>query len=278
LDNPDIQSEEDMLSWKREYAIRDREAEWKKRQDERLMQKQVSWEVHRLEKENRLAAAREAARRKHCEERLALKHNAVEREYKERCRDIAISKRTEHWDKAENDRLYRYVTEAREKEEQKATKLCEDKERRAKELLEATTQKAEVERQEAELAEHREHLIKQREDARQTAAVERTKKLKLDADAEKAKRQARYAHENPYPIKSVLRTVIMRAPMTAETRELEAKREANLEKKRREKDQNEVARILKCKQQRAKELDRFKGPSEQDIMLRKVPIFGTTAV
>merc|ERR1719281_855707 len=95
---PDVDlTDQDVLNWKREHNIRTREAEWKKSQDEMLMQKQVSWEVLRLEKENRLAAAREAARRKHCEERLRVKQEEVEREYKDRCREVAIEKRTHHW-------------------------------------------------------------------------------------------------------------------------------------------------------------------------------------
>merc|ERR1719262_1190737 len=113
----DCATDEDFLNWKREHNIRMREAEWKKRQDEMLMQKQVSWEVLRLEKENRLAAAREAARRKHCEERLRLKQEEVEREYRERCREVAIDKRTQHWEQSNNEKISAFVNSCKEKDQ-----------------------------------------------------------------------------------------------------------------------------------------------------------------
>merc|ERR1719262_1743727 len=90
MPDAEYSTDQDVLNWKREHNIRTREAEWKKRQDEMLMQKQVSWEVLRLEKENRLPCCCEAARRKHCEERLRVKQEDVEREYRERCREVAI--------------------------------------------------------------------------------------------------------------------------------------------------------------------------------------------
>merc|ERR1719478_1111274 len=94
---PELRNEQDMRAWKREYNTRQREAEWKKKQDELLMQKQVTWEVEKLEKENRLSSAREAARRRHLEERVKTKHDLVEREYQEKCRSIEIAKKEKHW-------------------------------------------------------------------------------------------------------------------------------------------------------------------------------------
>merc|ERR1712139_361092 len=101
-DFPELHSEQDMLAWKREYNIRQREADWKKRQDEALMQKQVAWEVAKLEKDNRLAAAGEATRRRRLEQKIRVKHEQVEREYCERCREIEIKKRAEDWENKTN--------------------------------------------------------------------------------------------------------------------------------------------------------------------------------
>merc|ERR1719261_2253365 len=119
---PELRSEQDMRAWKREYNIRQREAEWKKKQDELLMQKQVSWEVEKLEKENRLAAAREAARRKNLEQRVQKKHKLVEREYQEKCRSIEISRRKEEWNERRKSEILKEVDGARQLKQEREEK------------------------------------------------------------------------------------------------------------------------------------------------------------
>ena len=47
-------SAQEMLTWKREYNIRRREAQWQRRQEDALLEKQVGWELARLDRENRL--------------------------------------------------------------------------------------------------------------------------------------------------------------------------------------------------------------------------------
>merc|ERR1719389_598586 len=102
---PEAHSASEMLTWKREYNIRRREAQWKRRQEDALLEKQVGWELQRLDRENRLEVAREAARRKALEERVARKHNEVERDYRNRCREAKIRERVAKWEKVETNRI-----------------------------------------------------------------------------------------------------------------------------------------------------------------------------
>merc|ERR1719181_2040792 len=99
---PELHSEQDMLAWKREYNIRQREADWKRRQDELLTQKRVAWEIERCERENRLAAARETRRREELEKRVQDQHLELDRRYKDRRREVEIDKREKTWEGTEN--------------------------------------------------------------------------------------------------------------------------------------------------------------------------------
>merc|ERR1719183_2818214 len=102
---PELHSEQDMLAWKREYNIRQREADWKRRQDELLTQKRVSWEIEKCERNNRLAAARETRRREELEKRVHDQHVELDRRYKDRCREVEIERREKAWEKKENEQL-----------------------------------------------------------------------------------------------------------------------------------------------------------------------------
>lgn len=274
-------TDEDLLNYRRENNIRQRDTDWKKRQDETLMQKQVSWEVLRLEKENRLAAAREAARRKHCEERLKSKQEEVEREYRERCRDIAIEKRTHRWASTNNEKLCAYVTECKEKEGMKQQQGLDNKQSRAEALLAATMQKAEKGKQDAERESRREQNTKTREAERQSREADRVRKLKADAKIQARFKEIDKEANNARSAKGksgLVRSVLLGAPrseLTQEEKDREARRQENLEGMRKARDDREAKRILECKAQLKKENDRFKGGTEQDIILARVPIFGT---
>jgi len=103
----------EMLAWKREYNIRRREAQWKRRQEDALLEKQVGWELQRLDRENRLEVAREAARRKALEERVYRKHKQVESDYRNRCREAKIREREERWQKEKSDKIKAEIERAR---------------------------------------------------------------------------------------------------------------------------------------------------------------------
>lgn len=273
-----LSTDQDMLNWKREHNIRMREAEWKKRQDEMLMQKQVSWEVLRLEKENRLAAAREAARRKHCEERLRLKQEEVEREYKERCREVAIEKRTQHWSTHQNEKNTQYVNTCKEEDRVKQEQCVANKQRCAEALLSATMQNAEQTKQDQALEAQREVNIKKRDIERRSREAERTRKLKADALAEKEASSLRLGKSQGGLMRSVLKSSCTAEPAkdaSNQAMKRDALREQNLERMRKIRDAREAKHIQECKAQLKEENARFKGSTEQDIILARVPIFGT---
>merc|ERR1719386_296877 len=110
---PELHSEQDMLAWKREYNIRQRETDWKRRQDELLTQKRVAWEIQSCERENRLAAAKETRRREELEKHVADQHLELDRRYKDRCREVEIDRRNKEWEKKENMRLMYMQQEAK---------------------------------------------------------------------------------------------------------------------------------------------------------------------
>merc|ERR1719408_1051542 len=124
---PELRSEQDMLAWKREYNIRQREADWKRRQDELLTQKRVAWEIERCERENRLAAARETRRREELEKRVQDQHVELDRRYKDRCREVEIDGREKAWEKKENGRLMEMQKEAKENQAFSAQKRADEK-------------------------------------------------------------------------------------------------------------------------------------------------------
>merc|ERR1719188_2553607 len=111
---PELHSGQDMLAWKREYNIRQREADWKRRQEELLTQKQVAWQIERCERENQLTSARESRLREALERRVYERHVDVDRKYKERCRNVEIEKRKAAWEERENTRLINMHRSAKE--------------------------------------------------------------------------------------------------------------------------------------------------------------------
>merc|ERR1719359_1024301 len=96
----ELHSQTEMLTWKREYNIRRREAQWQRRQEDALLEKQVSWELARLDRENRL------------EVRVARKHKEVERDYRNRCREAKIRGRVEKREQEETERIAKSIKEA----------------------------------------------------------------------------------------------------------------------------------------------------------------------
>lgn len=228
----------------------------------------------RLEKENRLAAAREAARRKHCDERLRIKQEEVEREYRERCREVAIDKRTQHWLTSNNENICAYVSECKEQDQAKQQECLKNKQRRAESLLSDTMQKAEQAKEQSDLDSQRGDNIEKREQERQSREADRTRKLKADAIAEKEATSARYAKGKGGVIRSVLKSS-SKKEQTPEALQRDALRRDNLARMEKDRDDREAKHIKQCKAQLKAENARFKGSTEQDIILARVPIFGT---
>jgi len=180
---PELHSEQDMLAWKREYNIRQREGDWKRRQDELLTQKRVAWEIERCERENRLAAARETRRREELEKRVTDQHVELDRRYKDRCREVEMDRREKNWHERENARLVEMQKFAKEMIQKSDTKRVGEKVQRCGDLRNAASERAARAKRNAELNARREQNIQSRESVRQIQAAENAQRLKADTIA-----------------------------------------------------------------------------------------------
>jgi len=180
---PELHSGQDMLAWKREYNIRQREADWKRRQEENLTQKQVAWQIEGCERENRLQSSREARKREELEKRVYRKHLDVDRKYKERCRNVEIERRGQAWEDKENTRLVAMHKEAKQASEERDAGLSANKAKHCQDLRQAASDRAERRRRQEEIDAKREANIKRKEAERQAKAAEGAQKLKEDAIA-----------------------------------------------------------------------------------------------
>mmetsp|Transcript_111941 Transcript_111941/g.316382 ORF Transcript_111941/g.316382 Transcript_111941/m.316382 type:complete len:239 (-) Transcript_111941:74-790(-) len=180
---PELHSEQDMLAWKREYNIRQREADWKRRQEEMLSQKQVRWEIERVERENRFASAREKRRKDELEQRVHQRHVEVDRRYKDRCRAVEVNRRAQAWEEKENSRLVALNRAAQEEAERHEEATQAEKARLWVEMRDQAAERAEKKQLDADLQRKREENIRKKELLRQARAAENARKLKTDAKA-----------------------------------------------------------------------------------------------
>mmetsp|Transcript_38885 Transcript_38885/g.98679 ORF Transcript_38885/g.98679 Transcript_38885/m.98679 type:complete len:240 (-) Transcript_38885:47-766(-) len=184
---PELHSSQDMLAWKREYNIRQREADWKRRQEELLTQKQVAWQIELCERENRLQSAREARRREMLEKRVYHRHVDVDRKYKERCRNVEIEKRSQAWEEKENTKLLAMHNDSKVAQHAREEALAADKARLCEAERDAAAQRAEARRKQEDVDRKREENIRKREAERQRKATEEAQRLKHDEIARSSK-------------------------------------------------------------------------------------------
>ena len=171
------------MAWKREHNIRQREAAWKRRQDDLLTQKQVAWQIESCERENRIAAARETRRRAELQKRVTQRHSIIDQRYKERCRDTSINKREEAWEQQENAKLVRQNREAQEIEQKKEEELAARKVEKYEELKRDAEDRALMKQKQQDINNRREENIRLKEEQRRKSAAEQAARLKVDSIA-----------------------------------------------------------------------------------------------
>lgn len=220
-DYPELHSEQDMLAWKREYNIRQREADWKKRQDEILMQKQVATEVAKLEKENRLAAAREGFRRQRLEDKIKVRHQQVQREYSDRCRMIEIDNNAKKRENKENQKICSQIKSAKQEAMVLEARRASEKATTFSKLRESAQLRTDKKQSDAAKNAQREENINQKELARQQRELERTKALKQDCLAERAQQVAQFT-DKQIQVSSLLTSILTQNPSAAESECLRA--------------------------------------------------------
>lgn len=177
---PELQTSEDMLAWKREYNIRQRDADWKRRQEEALTQKQTMWQIERSERDNRIAAARETRRKEELEGRIYHRHKEIDRKYKDRCREAEIEKRQQAWADEENARLVALQRQAQEEKKAATDRRALEKARKFEELRVAAAERAEKLKRNQELNRLRFENIRKKELARTINAADDAKCLGSD--------------------------------------------------------------------------------------------------
>lgn len=210
---PELHGEQEMLAWKREYNIRQREADWKRRQDELLTQKRVAWGIETCERENRLAAARETRRRQELEKRVQEQHCKLDRRHKDRCRQVEIDKKEQAWEKSENATLLQMHIDSKDVEQVSEQRRADEKFQRCMTLRDNSSEKATKEKRNAELNAKREENLKLREAQRQLRAAEEAKQLKCDAVA-KSKAVVRAFTERTIPGDTALISCLSQFPVT----------------------------------------------------------------
>mmetsp|Transcript_98641 Transcript_98641/g.279558 ORF Transcript_98641/g.279558 Transcript_98641/m.279558 type:complete len:245 (+) Transcript_98641:52-786(+) len=209
---PELHSGQDMLAWKREYNIRQREADWKRRQEELLTQKQVAWQIEACERENRIASAREARRREDLETRVYRRHLEIDRRYKERCRDVETERRERAWEAAENARLVEMQSGAREADRAGRERLRDAKLEAFDEMRRAAAERAEKQRRGEELRRKREENIRLREEAQRLRGAENARGLKSD-DVARSKAVVDSFVERTVPVESALVSILTARPV-----------------------------------------------------------------
>merc|ERR1712203_223713 len=125
--------------------------DWRRRQEELLAQKQVAWQIQKCERENRLTSARETRRRQELERRVYQRHLEIDRQYKERCRNLEIEKRESEWEPEENARLTTLHAEAKAQNEAREQALAVEKARKCEEFRDECAARSEQQRKDAEL-------------------------------------------------------------------------------------------------------------------------------
>lgn len=183
----ELQTQLDMLAWKREYNIRQREAEWKRRQEEMIAKKQMEWTISRSERAERIAAARESRKREVLEASVFHRHREIDHRHKEDCREAAIEKRETAWLAAENGRLASMNHEAGETVREQERRIEVEKARLFAQMQADAARRAEKSREEAAIQKRRNDNIQAKEDHRRLSEAKRSQALKADS---KAKQQA----------------------------------------------------------------------------------------
>lgn len=269
-DMPDFESYEEALEWKRNYNIERREAVWRQRWDAKIAHGRVTWELEKMEKTNRIAAAREAAHRKQLEDRIKQQSEEVEREYKNRCREVQIQKKLQAWETKENQKIHERMDKRAKADEVRRQTLAVEKQRIFDEEQDTAHERAVIKTRNIELQAKRDQAIAEREAAREAKNRDRAFDVKAEADRELAERRARFPGGPKYTRCVLLLPEKMK---TEEDTKLEETRAEHLARKEHERNVAETKRIGQAKAARARDLQRFKGSTEQDLLRGRRSIF-----
>jgi len=197
-----------------------------------LVNRALSPKVANLEKENRLAAAREGFRRQRLEQKILVRHEQVQREYCDRCRTIEIGNKLKEWEDRENKKICSQVKKAKQNEMLVEARTSSEKSFNFSRLRQAAQTRDEKKQADADLNAKREEKIRKKEEERLQRELERTKALKKDNLAARAQRVAQFTDTKILvggkEVSSSLASILTQNPGAAESESKAAQKQAKI--------------------------------------------------
>jgi len=177
-------SQEEQLEYKREYAIRRREEEMKRKQDEELERKKQAMDEKKRreerEKSERMNESQESYSKAQKKKRAA----QMENEYRERCREAAITKKRNNWLSKTNSLIQGMLEDYYAEEEELQERKLEAKDRKNLVAREALEKRNYVLNAQKQRSVQRDTNDKDRAEARKERSIMRIDELKAELDDE----------------------------------------------------------------------------------------------
>lgn len=192
---------EEQLEYKREYAIRQREMEAKRKQDEELEKKKREMDEKKRKEEREKAERQKESSEAMSKNQQKKRAKQMENEYRERCREAQITKKRNAWLEKENTNIQQMLEDYYTEEEELHERKLEAKERKNimyREELEKRIFRLNAEKTRDKTREKNDDL---RAEARKERSITRIDELKAELDAEV---DAYIEHPTHIPLKQAL--------------------------------------------------------------------------
>lgn len=192
---------EEQLEYKREYAIRQREMEMKRKQDEELEKKKREMDEKKRKEEREKKERQEESQQAMSKNQQKKRAKQMENEYRERCREAQITKKRNAWLEKENTHIQQMLEDYYTEEEELHERRLEAKER--KNIMYREELEKKIFRLNAEKARNkkRENADAVRAEERKERSITRIDGLKAELDAEV---DAYIEHPTHIPLKQAL--------------------------------------------------------------------------
>merc|ERR1719321_473360 len=155
LDRQKEHTGKDVIEWKRNVNIEQRELAYLEAQEIKQQERVQKWELERIERENLTAAARERKQRAFHKDVALKKANEAEKDYREKMREIKINQRESKWSEKETARALD-ITERTKFEERETERLLQEvRDKKLSEYAMELHQRAEEIKKQAQLQEQR---------------------------------------------------------------------------------------------------------------------------
>lgn len=183
-DGKDAHMEKDVLEWKRNVAIEQRELAYLEAQEAKQQERIARWELESLERENLTAAARERKKRAFHKALALQKESEAKSDYRQRMREIKLNQKEAAWQQKEAGAAKKVCERARFEERETERILSEVRERKL-EMLKAERETKQVSKAEAQVIhKKRDKAIEAKERRRVEKDLLRVRKVQLDFEEE----------------------------------------------------------------------------------------------